>query len=120
MCSGSAPALRALHQRYGARGLVVVGMYHHKDETPLDPEQVRGWIRHFRYRFPLAIDADWATLRRSWLAAPPRRSYTSVSFLIDQDGIVRYVHKGGLIDPKGPELREIERRIEALLAAHRP
>jgi len=115
MCSGTAPALRELHERYAARGLVVVGMYHHKEDTPLDPEQVRGWIRHFGYRFPVAIDADWITLRRWWLDRHPHRSYTSVSFLIDAGGIVRYVHKGGLIDPKGPELRDIERRIEALL-----
>jgi peroxiredoxin len=116
MCSGTAPALRALHERYAARGLVVIGMYHHKAEAPLDPEQVRGWVRHFGYRFPVAIDADWATLKRWWLDGHPHRSYTSVSFLIDAGGIVRYVHKGGLIDPKGAELRAIERRIEELLA----
>jgi len=117
MCSGSAPALRELHERYAARGLVVVGMYHHKEATPLDPAEVRGWIRHFGYRFPVAIDADWATLQRWWLAGH-HRSYTSVSFLIDADGIVRYVHKGGLIEPR--ELADIERRVESLLVVPSP
>src|SRR5262249_12733530 len=39
-CSGTAPTLRALHERYADKGLVVVGMYHHKERTPLDPAQV--------------------------------------------------------------------------------
>ncbi len=57
-CSGSAPALRALYERYGNNGLTVVGMYHHKLPTPLDPADVRGWARHYGYAFPVAIDRD--------------------------------------------------------------
>ena len=45
------------------------------------------------FRFPIAIDADWATLRRWWLEAAPRRA-TSVSFLLDRDGVIRHVHPG--------------------------
>src|SRR4051812_4753145 len=36
-CSATAPTLRALHERYATKGLAVIGMYHHKDDTPLDP-----------------------------------------------------------------------------------
>ena len=66
-CSGTAPTLRALHERYGEKGLAVIGMYHHKEETPLDPEQVAGWVKHYGYKFPVAIDKDWTTLRKWWL-----------------------------------------------------
>jgi thiol-disulfide isomerase/thioredoxin len=116
-CSGTAPALRELHQRYsGERGLVVIGMYHHKGLEPLDPTAVRGWIKHYGYEFPVAIDAGWRTLKRWWLNGHPRRAYTSVSFLIDRKGVVRRVHLGGLIDVKSDEFRAIEADVGRLLA----
>ena len=116
-CSGSAPALRALHERYAGRGLTVVGMYHHKESTPLDPEDVRGWAKHFGYEFPVAIDADWRTLDRWWLDGHPNRRFTSVSFLIDKAGIIRRVHLGGLIDVNSAEFKDIESDVERLLSA---
>jgi thiol-disulfide isomerase/thioredoxin len=112
-CSATAPTLRALHERYAAQGLAVVGMYHHKEETPLDPKQVAGWVKHFGYQFPVAIDKDWATLRRWWLDRH-ERSYTSVSFLIDRAGIVRRVHLGGTIEPRGRRHRRDQGRRREL------
>lgn len=114
-CSGTAPTLRALHERYADKGLAVIGMYHHKAETPLDPVEVEGWVKHFGYQFPVAIDKDWTTLRRWWLDGHDR-SYTSVSFLIDKAGVVRRVHLGGLIAPEGDEINAIRADIERLLA----
>ena len=114
-CSATAPTLRALHERYAGQGLAVIGMYHHKEETPLDPKQVAGWIKHFGYEFPVAIDKDWATLRRWWLDGH-ERSYTSVSFLIDKAGIVRRVHLGGTIAPEGADIEAIRADVERLLA----
>jgi len=114
-CSATAPTLRALHERYAANGLAVIGMYHHKEETPLDPEQVGGWIKHFGYRFPVAIDKDWVTLRRWWLDGHDR-AYTSVSFLIDKAGIVRRVHLGGTIAAEGDDIAAINADVERLLA----
>jgi thiol-disulfide isomerase/thioredoxin len=114
-CSATAPTLRALHERYAAQGLAVIGMYHHKEATPLDPEQVAGWVKHFGYQFPVAIDKDWVTLRRWWLDGH-ERSYTSVSFLIDKGGIVRRVHLGGTIEPEGDDIDAIRADVERLLA----
>jgi peroxiredoxin len=115
-CSGSAPALRALHESHAKDGLVVVGMYHHKSKEPLDPEDVRGWADHYGYTFPVAIDAEWKTLRRWWLDGHPHRGYTSVSFLIDRHGIIRRVHLGGLIDVKSAEFAAIDADVVKLLA----
>jgi peroxiredoxin len=114
-CSATAPTLRALDERYGANGLAVIGMYHHKEETPLDPQQVEGWIKHYGYRFPVAIDKDWTTLRRWWLDGHVR-SYTSVSFLIDKAGVVRRVHLGGTIAPEGDDINAITADVDRLLA----
>jgi thiol-disulfide isomerase/thioredoxin len=114
-CSATAPTLRALHERYAAKGLAVIGMYHHKEETPLDPAQVEGWVKHYGYQFPVAIDKDWTTLRRWWLDGH-ERSYTSVSFLIDKAGVVRRVHLGGTIAPEGDDIQAITADVERLLA----
>jgi thiol-disulfide isomerase/thioredoxin len=114
-CSGTAPTLRALHERYGAKGLAVIGMYHHKEATPLDPRQVEGWIKHYGYQFPVAIDKDWTTLRNWWLDRH-ERSYTSVSFLLDKAGVVRRVHLGGLIAPDGDDIAAINADVERLIA----
>jgi thiol-disulfide isomerase/thioredoxin len=114
-CSATAPTLRALHERYAAKGLAVIGMYHHKDDTPLDPEEVGGWIKHYGYQFPVAIDKDWTTLRAWWLK-DFKRSYTSVSFLIDKAGVVRRVHLGGTIAPDGDDIKAIDADVERLLA----
>jgi peroxiredoxin len=62
--------------------------------------------------FPLAIDPDWETLRRYWLDGRTD-AWTSVSFLIDQEGIIRYVHPGGSYSPE--EAQEIETAIQELL-----
>ena len=114
-CSGTAPTLRALHDRYAAKGLTVIGMYHHKEETPLDPKQVAGWVKQFGYQFPVAIDKDWTTLNRWWLDGH-ERSFTSVSFLVDKAGIVRRVHLGGTIAPEGDDIDAITADVERLLA----
>jgi thiol-disulfide isomerase/thioredoxin len=114
-CSATAPTLRALHERYADKGLAVIGMYHHKEPTPLDPEQVEGWIKHFGYRFPVAIDKDWTTLRRWWLDGHDR-SFTSVSFLIDKAGVVRRVHTGGKLAPDGDDIKAITADVDRLLA----
>ena len=114
-CSGTAPTLRALHERYADKGLAVIGMYHHKEETPLDPQQVEGWVKHYGYQFPVAIDKDWTTLRKWWLDGH-NRSYTSASFLIDKKGVIRRVHVGGLIAPEGDDINAITADIERLLA----
>jgi thiol-disulfide isomerase/thioredoxin len=114
-CSATAPTLRALHERYAASGLAVIGMYHHKEETPLDPDQVAGWVKHYGYQFPVAIDKDWTTLRRWWLDGHDR-SYTSVSFLIDKAGVVRRVHLGGKLAPEGDDINAITADVDRLLA----
>jgi hypothetical protein len=51
------------------------------------------------FRGPLAVDATWSALRRWWLDGDPDRSWTSVSFLVDRAGILRWVHGGGEYHP---------------------
>lgn len=116
-CSPSAPRLNRLHRRYKDRGLVVIGFYHHKSEEPLRVAEVRRLAKTMGMEFPVAVDAEWRTLKRYWLDRVDGEPWTSVSFLIDQQGVVRYVHPGGTITAEDAE--RIEREISALLDAQR-
>jgi peroxiredoxin len=113
-CSASAPALNDFHARYAERGLTVLGFYHHKAQSPLERSDVSRYAKLFKFEFPIAIDPDWATLRSWWLG--PGRRFTSVSFLIDRNGIVRHVHPGGKYVKGDPEYAKLEAAIERLLA----
>jgi peroxiredoxin len=99
-CRATAPALNALQEEFGPRGLVVVGLYTPKPQPrPTSMDEVRGYVRAYGFRFPVAVDDDWAALRRLWLDRVPGADFTSSSLLIDAHGIVRHVHPGGAFAP---------------------
>jgi peroxiredoxin len=112
-CSASAPALNDFHARYAARGLTVIGLYHHKGRGALEPADVAHYAETFGFRFPVAIDLDWRTLRDWWLNVD--RGFTSSSFLIDKRGIIRYVHPGGQYVRGDADFTRLEAMIERLL-----
>jgi peroxiredoxin len=116
MCTVTAPALRQLWDQHRREGLVVIGMYHHKDPEPMDVNGVRRTLERFRFRFPVGIDPEWQTLRRWWLDGHPRRYATSISVLVDRAGVVQYVHRGGRLPPDGADYADLHRRIVQLLA----
>jgi thiol-disulfide isomerase/thioredoxin len=113
-CKATAPALNELHRRYRDRGLVVVGVYHHKSPAPLREGQVKRGAEALGFRFPVATDPGWKTLRRWWLDGG-RRRWTSVSFLLDREGVVRHIHRGGSYAPGSNDYRALKDRIEELL-----
>src|SRR5262245_46850629 len=65
-CSASAPALREFDRDYAARGLRVIGIYHHKEDTPFDPRVYEETARRYGFTFPVAFDPQWHTLE-SWM-----------------------------------------------------
>ena len=113
-CAATAPALNEFHARYKDRGLVVIGLYHHKADTPLDPARVKRSAERLGFRFPVAIDPKWKTLRRWWLNKGERR-WTSVSFLIDRKGVIRHVHPGGQYVKGDKAYQALKAKIEELL-----
>ena len=93
-CTNSATALNEFHTSYAVRGLVVIGMFHPKPKpAKADMGSVKRAVEKLKFGFPIAIDNRWKTLNRYWLNAADR-DYTSVSFVIDREGIIRYVHPG--------------------------
>ena len=114
MCSATAASLKQLQHDYASRGLVVVGMYHHKDEDqPLSRELVERYAHDYGFTFPIAIDRDWRTLKSWWLTK--ERPFTSVSFILDKQGRIRAVHRGGRYAPGEPEYEAVRRAVERLL-----
>lgn len=92
-CEATAPALRKLQREYGDAGLVVIGIYHPKPPGPFDLASLEAAAEEKRFYFPVALDSDWSALKRWWLTRD--RDYTSVSFVVDRQSIIRYVHPGG-------------------------
>lgn len=110
-CVATAPALREFHQRYGDQGLAVVGMFHHADSTL---EEIQEIVAEYGYRFPVAVDRG-AKTRRLWCLGRDDYGYTSVTFLLDRDGVIRYIHPGGRYVKGDADYRTLKSNIEQLL-----
>ena len=116
-CRATAPALKQLDEDFRARGLVVVGLFHPKPRGSKRPTaRVEAVVDGWGWRFPVGLDGDWTTLDAYWLASGDR-SATSASFLVDQRGVIRWVHPGPEFHPDGPADHEACRRDYAELRA---
>jgi peroxiredoxin len=117
LCRATAPALNALHEEFGPQGLVVIGMYTPKPRPrATSVDEVRRYVQDYGFRFPVAVDDDWAALRRLWLDRVPQADFTSASLLIDRQGIVRHVQPGGAFAPDAADA-QARRDYDALRAA---
>lgn len=96
-CASSAPALRSLHADYAERGLALIGVFHPKAgrDDPLDTRRVERAVSRRGFEFPIAIDWNWreGTLKDWWLTGP-KRPATSVTFILDKHGVIRFIHPG--------------------------
>jgi peroxiredoxin len=114
-CTATAPALNEFHSRYKDQGLVVIGFYHHKSTTPMKGDTVQRAVKKMGFQFPVAVDPDnWPTLRQWWLDGH-KRSWTSVSFLIDRKGVIRHIHPGGKYVKGDKAYQALKAKIEELL-----
>lgn len=113
-CAATAPVLNEFHKEYADKGLVIVGVYHHKSRTPLKEAEVAAHAQRLGFQFPVAIDHDWTTLKKWWLETGDR-PWTSVSFLIDKHGVIRHIHEGGRYEKGSDDAEMMEDRIEELL-----
>jgi thiol-disulfide isomerase/thioredoxin len=107
LCSASAPNLAEL-----AKKAAVVSVYHPKPPRAVSADQIRAHAKAIGMPGTLALDPAWAVLDR-WMP-PAKRSFTSLTFVLDRKGRVRYVHPGGTIDEK--DAKELSQQIDALLA----
>jgi thiol-disulfide isomerase/thioredoxin len=121
-CRASLPAVELLRRDYGAKGLRVVGVYHPKPPRDVDDEAVQAAARRLGFDGPIAVDDDWSALDRAYRTAGRRRA-TSVSLLVDGDGVIRFVHPGPVFFPsddpeyarQDADYRLLRQAIEALV-----
>lgn len=92
-CAATAPALVSLERTYASRGLEIIGIFHPKPPGKWTMDSVRRAVEQKHFTFQVAVDGDWTALKRWWLTK--ERDFTSVSFLVDQNGLIRCVHPGG-------------------------
>ena len=122
-CIASAPALNEFHNAYNDKGLQLIGMYHPKPPSKKMPlSDIQEAVGRLGFQFPIAVDDDWASLKKYWLNHTTK-SFTSVSFLLDKKGVIRYVHPGPEFHSGNKEghercasdYRELKSMIEDLL-----
>jgi thiol-disulfide isomerase/thioredoxin len=127
-CASTLPELDALRRQHADEGLVVIGVFHPKPPHEVSDRHILAVAKKLGFGGPIAVDREWTTLDRYWLAGHPERSWTSVSFLIDRSGVIRWVHGGGeyhrSTDPAHArcdlQYHELERVLATVLAERPP
>ena len=114
-CRKTAPALNEFYADYHDKGLEILGFYHHKGiKQPYDIEFMKKYVTEFGFKFPVAMDPKWQTLEKWWLNGD-KKKWTSVSFLIDRKGVIRYIHPGGQYVKGDDDYAAMKAKIEEFL-----
>jgi len=123
-CEASSYTLNEFYEVYRDQGLEIIGMYHPKPARKANTEVVKEFAAALGFVFPIAIDEDWEALNTYWLDGP-NSNFTSISYLIDKEGSIRYIHPGGSYNKDAMPFNDsqwkndyyvIKAKIEELLA----
>ncbi len=87
-CIRTLPYIKAWHEKYKDKGLVIVGVHTPEFEFEKNPENVQRALKDFGLTYPVVQDNDYAT----WQAYA--NHYWPAKYLIDKDGKIRYTHFG--------------------------
>jgi peroxiredoxin len=87
-CIAAMPGLSRLHDRFAARGLVLVGV-----NLAENRQAVEAFARRARIRYPIALDLD------SRIANAYRVSTIPQVLVLDRDGVIRYSAAGSTSEP---------------------
>jgi hypothetical protein len=101
----------------------VIDIYHPKPPHAVSDDAVRAYAKRIGMRGTLAVDENWAALDKLWLRGQDR-AYTSASLLVDREGIVRAVHRGGYLSQDGSDddrrqAQAFERSLRTLMTNDR-
>ncbi len=112
-CIRTLPYLKAWHEKYSDKGLVIVGVHTPEFEFEKDRDNVIEATEGFGLEWPIAQDNDF----RTWRAFNNR--YWPAKYLVDKDGLIRYTHFGegayeetelwirGLLEEAGADLSDV-------------
>lgn len=87
-CQHVMPSLKGWHEKYGNKGLVLIGNHYPEFDFEADLNNLKDAIKRFDIRYAVAQDNDAAT----WSAY--HNNYWPALYLIDKTGHIRYVHVG--------------------------
>jgi len=99
-CRATLPVVERARREHPGE-LVTVGVFHPKPPREVGDKRILKVAKDLGYDGPIAVDTEWKGLDAYWLDGHPERNWTSVSFLIDREGKVRWVHGGGEFHPSG-------------------
>jgi thiol-disulfide isomerase/thioredoxin len=112
-CIRTLPFLKAWHEKYADKGLVIVGVHTPEFDFEKDRDNVIEATEGFGLKWPIAQDNDFKT----WRAFDNR--YWPAKYLVDKDGLIRYTHFGegayeetelwirGLLEEAGVDLSDV-------------
>ena len=101
-CREEIPVLQALHERYGARGLDLVGV---SVDARGEEDTIREFAADFRMTYPLWLDPDERVQSTFFAIGVP------ATFLIDRGGVLRWRHVGPVRATDSSLVRAIERAL---------
>ena len=113
-CNASMPAMETLRKKYTDDGLRVVGVYHPKPPRSVDDQIIRIAAVDYGFQGDIAVDEDWSVLRAAYLRWGKRKA-TSISLLVDERGIIRFVHPGPAVFPSSKAINAQENQDYKLL-----
>jgi len=87
-CIRTLPYVQGWHERYGNKGLTVIGVHTPEFTFAQYESNVERGIREFGLTYPIVVDSD----REIWKAFANR--YWPSKYLLDKEGYLRYAHFG--------------------------
>jgi thiol-disulfide isomerase/thioredoxin len=119
-CESTLPALDQIQRDFASRGLVVLGVYHPKPPRAVGDDEAARHARRLGAGFPVAVDPTWALVQRWWFEAARQEQWTSITWVLDRRGRIRFVHPGGEYHrgggPEHAQCRADEQRLRDTLA----
>lgn len=101
-CRQEIPVLQALHERYAARGLDLVGV---SVDARGEEDTIREFAADFRMTYPLWLDPDERVQTTFFAIGVP------ATFLIDRGGVLRWRHVGPVRASDSSLVRALERAL---------
>jgi thiol-disulfide isomerase/thioredoxin len=110
-CIRTLPYVQAWHERYGGKGLTVIGVHTPEFTFAQYESNVERGVREFGLTYPVVVDND----REIWKAFANR--YWPTKYLLDKEGYLRYAHFGeGAYGECEEAIRELLREVNPTLA----
>jgi thiol-disulfide isomerase/thioredoxin len=105
-CKNTIPYLRDIYAEYHDSGLEIVGVHAPEFDYERDPDSILAAAQDLGVTWPIALDTDRRNFR-AWQGSP---AYWPRTYVLDQDGLIRFDHVGeGAYD-------ELEQTVAALLS----